>query len=310
MLVQRWGVLGGGFGLYGYIPALASNPLLRAIVLAKHHDVINKRPELRQYLPMINFVSTREEILTQSDSLIISVPPLIQKKYLMDTDLKKYKYLILEKPLAAVPIDACSILKRSIELSDSIRIGYSFLNTDWGRELIKKIEKIDSMCEIEITWHFYAHYFGSETPSWKGDHNQGGGPLRFYGIQLIALLGKAHDLDVKYSAIVSDKFLKPYQWQAEFVNSQGAKIRIELNCRSKSEKFQIRSNSRGSLEIFTLRNPFSNETAENGSDKRVGILSQIINSLDVDNQVYYRLYSRINEIWRDIESKTDWNVAT
>ena len=308
MLFQQWGILGGGFGLYGYIPALASNPLSRAIVLTKHFDVIKQRSELRQYLPIIDFVETREEIINKSDSLIISVPPLIQMKYLMEFDLKKFKNLILEKPLAATPKDACNMLIRGITLSDSIRIGYSFINANWARGLMKKIERLHSTGEIEITWHFYAHYFSSEASSWKGDHSQGGGVVRFYGIQLIALLGEVNELDVKFSTIVSDKLLRPYLWQAEFINRQGGKIRIELNCRSKSEKFQIRSISKGSLEIFKTKNPFSNESADNGDDRRVGILSKILNSFGVDDPIYYKLYSRINKIWGDVEDRANWKM--
>jgi len=302
---EQWGILGGGFGIYGYIPALAQRSISRIVVLEKHIDVINKREELKQYRSLIETASTREEIIKESNSLIISVPPLIQEKYLACMGANNYKYLVLEKPLAATPNEACKILEKSISLSESMRIGYSFSNTRWGNELIN-LGGFNKKGNVEITWHFYAHYLNADRFSWKGNHNEGGGSLRFYGIQLIALLGMVTGLVATHSSIVVDKFARPYLWRGEFINSQGGKIIINLNCCNKLEKFEIKINSKDDIKRIKLKGPFSNEMEINGADNRVGILSKILETLGNDNKYHYKLYTDINNLWSAVEKITEY----
>ena len=306
MIAQRWGVLGGGFGIYGYIPALAANPLSRITIIKKHFGFINARPELNQYLPLIDFVDTHEEILSNSESLVISVPPLIQIEYVLEAELKKFKYLVLEKPLAETPTNANKVLERGISQSNAMRIGYSFVYTLWAKDILENLEKFDKNSNIEINWNFFAHYFKLEEGSWKADHKQGGGPLRFYGIQLIALLACSEKVEVKNATIVVDEFERAYKWNAEFIAESGVKIQINLNCRSEVEEFEIRKKSKNINSKFSIKNPFYNETPKNGDDKRSGILRRIINSLEEDNQYYYEIYSRINKLWNEVESKVKW----
>ena len=53
---KKVGILGGGFGLYGYLPAFA-NLRFEIFTLSKYENFINKRPDLAKYIDKINFLN-------------------------------------------------------------------------------------------------------------------------------------------------------------------------------------------------------------------------------------------------------------
>ena len=77
-----WGIIGGGFGLYGYLPALSksSNPVI--LIHNKNLKFLNSRTELNQYMRFVKGVESYEEMLNTANSLVITTPPQVQEFYI------------------------------------------------------------------------------------------------------------------------------------------------------------------------------------------------------------------------------------
>ena len=88
------GILGSGFGVYGYLPAVCKN-LWTPIILEKNRSKIEARPELFQYKDRITYVSAEKTLIENSHSLIIATTPTYQTKFLQSNDLKNINHLYL-----------------------------------------------------------------------------------------------------------------------------------------------------------------------------------------------------------------------
>lgn len=300
---HTWGILGGGFGLYGYLPAIAGLKNSNVLILEKHIPFLELRSELKQYAPIVKVASSRNEIFWQADSLIFAVPPRIQEELLQQAGLHRYKFLLLEKPIAASPVTAMALLKSGIEMASSVRIGYSFMYSSWG-ERLSQSRLLLSAGDYKFSWTFLAHHFRSQVISWKGDHESGGGALRFYGIHLIAYFANISPTLVEYSRLICDQYGTPSRWQAGFKIQNGARITVDIDSRSQMESFEINSSS----NIWELRipSPFFCENSENEEDSRVPVLKKLLESFGTSNDELYKYYFRVNQLWAEVEEITEW----
>ena len=273
-------------------------------MLEKHLPFLESRSELKRYAPIIKLVKSRDDILSQADSLIFSVPPRIQEEVLRQIDpIQRYKFLVLEKPLAATPETAVAMLKKGIEIASFVRVGYSFLYSTWG-ETIRQSDLLLSAGDCKVSWKFFAHHFRSQMISWKGDHELGGGALRFYGIQLVAYFESLNKTGIEYSRLICDKHGKPSRWQAGFKIHNGARITVDLDSRSQIELFEIHtSNDACNLKIKT---PFSGENFENYGDSRIPALKKLLKSFGSNSDEFYKFYYRVNQLWTEVENITEW----
>ena len=303
-MTHTWGILGGGFGLYGYLPAIAGLKNTKVVVLEKHLPFLESRSELKRYAPIIKLVKSRDDILLQADSLVFAVPPRIQEELLQQIDpIQRYKFLLLEKPLAVNPGAAFEVLKKSVEIASFVRVGYSFLSSTWG-ETIRRSDLLLSNGNCEISWKFFAHHFRSQMSSWKGDHEQGGGALRFYGIHLIAYFESINQTSVEYSRLICNKHRSPKRWQARFKILNGAKITVDLDSHSQIESFEIYTSN--DICNFKIPNPFSSENSEKDEDSRIPVLIRLLETLKLSNSEVYKFYFRVNQLWTDVEKITEW----
>jgi len=302
---KKWGILGGGFGLYGYMPALSEMTNLPIVMLERHMEGAKDRPELRRYLSRIEGVKTVEELLKISESLVISVPPKNQQEIILKSNFKKYKNVILEKPLGTSPGLSKKVLEKACSHADAMRIGYTFSNTKWA-DYIERVKISNEIIDIE--WTFTAFHLSAGNDSWKATHEEGGGVLRFYGIQLIALLSK---WGVSYveSSIISLKYGESTAWVAIFHNEIGGRIHVKLDCFSPISKFIIKTMTSESQDFVHLESPFCGERTEYDRDERVGILKKIIESLERSNESYYESYANVNKLWDVIEKNTVWQIS-
>lgn len=301
---KSWGIIGGGFGLYGYLPAISQKMNCEVIVLKKNFKTITNRVELKKYIGAIGLVESYAELVQRSNSLVISTPPQMQEKYIALICSKKSKYenLILEKPLASNPIAAKKLLTLSIEKAESVRIGYSFIETEWAKSILESFN-LNKNKEIYIGWEFYAHHFKYHIDSWKAIHNMGGGVLRFYGIQIIALLIYINEaVFLVDSTIFYSQQDRPYRWIAKFQFKNGVIIDININSKSRDEKFVISSH----INNIVLKSPFDNQGSNALDDSRVPILKKLIDTNSKENKKIYKYYSDVNDLWLKVESNTVW----
>ena len=115
MPIFNWLILGSGFGLYGYLPAILKNEYNNIYLPHKYKTKIINRKDLNFFFERINWYDDLNEITKFIDSVVIASnpenQPLIVNNLLKINNIKKY---ILEKPLAINPICADNFLKQLI----------------------------------------------------------------------------------------------------------------------------------------------------------------------------------------------------
>lgn len=298
-------IIGSGFGIYGYLPALLEAFEEDVILPLSYQDKLLARSELVQFLPRICWVGTPDEALSKSTGLVLATTPArqltIASGLLGHANIKK---LILEKPLAPSPQLASLILSNVMSADIECRIGYTFLYCDWYSKVDwKAIE--NSSDEITLRWTFMAHHFLHHIQTWKRRHNDGGGVLRFYGIHIIALLASLGYSGLEYSVLDGQVKGEPERWKAIFVEDHLPNFTVELDSFSENKEFSIyRQDAETSHNLLSLQDPFGAEKSLKEQDVRLHPLTHLISSLDAPNASFYKLYESINALWSRVEQQT------
>jgi len=170
------GVIGGGFGLYGYIPAILQNKSYSVITLEKYKYKIHERKELSEAARLIHYGKDVSEIIRNSDLIILARRP---NDNLEIVKLIHDKKLIIEKPISSTPHGARIIYKITKSQGNQLYSGFVFKYLNWYKWL--KFTKAES---IIINWGIKK---SNNNDSWKYSEAQGGGLLQFYGIHFLNL---------------------------------------------------------------------------------------------------------------------------
>jgi predicted dehydrogenase len=314
--MSKFGILGSGFGLYGYLPALIDGCSHYVVLPERYRKSFIERPELAQYSSSIDWKTDEEAVLDCVDGIVLALSPVIQREILHKCLTRSsIRSLFLEKPLAHTPDVATEIYNELIRSRKVFRLGYTFRYTPWGKELLNTfITAKKASGSFFIHWSFYAHHYRYEMYKWKRFHNQGGGAIRFYGIQIIALLAEIGYLDVKISRSFGVNLNESEKWVAVVSGLGLPDCKIVVDTKSSVNKFQIGLNIYSSKELpmkysVNLSDPFEleNRTYQlDRTDRRVLILSQLCNSLCEDNTSIYEFYKATIKLWRIIEEKTNF----
>jgi predicted dehydrogenase len=296
-------ILGSGFGLYGYLPALQGLPC--QVLLPEHYrSTIESRKELSGFAAGIVWVADDDAAIDRADALIVARRPVDQSELIAAILRKKgLKRLLLEKPLAQTPAIAAQ-LHRQIALSGKIlRVGYTFGFTGWGRDLAARAAALSG--DIRIRWTFRAHHYAADRSNWKRFSAEGGGALRFYGIQLISLLADIGFDEVETSGTVSAQAGEADGWRAILLNEKGARCELELDSNCAETAFSIHAPSL-SLAI-SLSDPFG-ELPNGAQDRRVPILSALCEDMLTSEQPSLPSYGKTIALWQAIEDVTIHNI--
>ena len=288
--------MGSGFGLYGYTPA-AIRSGYRVHLSERYIQRFESREELLPFREQIDFVK-EDDLLRDAALCIIAKRPSDQYELLpLILDRASASKIMLEKPLAASPDQAkelCSLLRDS---KKAIRIGYAFLYTSWGREVVSKIKA--KKADIRIEWDFLAYHFKHDISNWKRFTSQGGGALRFYGIQFIGLLAAAGVWDVEESTISCANLDEAIRWKTELHEKGGSHVFLSIDSHSIQSKFHCQINTGKDFFDFSADSPF--ESSKSRLDSRIDCLSEIIRSFE--ENVLYSIDDSIM-LWSKIETHT------
>ncbi len=291
------GIIGAGFGLYGYFPAVVKTEG-KAALLDEAKEILASRLELQKYKDDVHWFKDVEEILPCVDKLIVSVPPKIQEKY-FDKILgcKNISNVVFEKPIASTPQLSQEIICRLLDTDKTFRIGYTFLYTDWFRNF--KLEYV-SDTDVEISWEFKAHHYKHDIQNWKKYNSDGGGVVRFFGIHLFPILVIFGFTKVIISETHGADSNDLQSWNAVFENTKGFKCSLSVNSNSENEHFKISTQE----ELISFASPFetANDTIQN-EDNRVVILERLLKSLvnKSEDESMFVLYKSSNDLWMQTE---------
>ena len=270
-------IIGKGFGLYGYLPAVLLNNS-KLILTKDYKSYVEQRSDVDIFLNQIDWSKNILEAVQQSNNIILAIPPLEQFKFLMENkDLLKNKILFLEKPIANSPNMSFDLLSFLENENLKFCVNYSFLYLGWFQKLKNKINALNTNSIISIRWEFRAHHLKNNIFNWKSELKSGGGIIRFYGVHLIAVLASLNYHNCK---IVKSKYNHNYAVFG-FVSSNKPDINIIIDIDASKEIFLIEmlDYSNNSSEIIIESNdPFysSNNTKSNILDRRVEYLRKYL----------------------------------
>lgn len=304
------GIIGSGFGLYGYLPAVL-NQESNVLLVEKARQTFSQRHELQPFADRVVWVDDVEELFRQAHTLIIATPPALQETYLRQAvGVESIKNFILEKPLATDPERSASLLELLQKHKKNFRINYSFLYTDWFarlQELVESEDKNDRF-EIDIFWNFKAHHYARDISSWKRSSDAGGGAINFFGIHLIAVAARLRFnriLSAETSGVQDDISL----FESALIRQSGDVFRLWVNTNSETSLFKVivrkSASADQSVTIFASESPFEPPLQINELDVRVPVLTRVINDLQSKKpgDDLCTFYEDVNDLWHALNQQ-------
>jgi predicted dehydrogenase len=170
------GVIGSGFGAYGYIPALIKEGNI-VNTLRRYRSKFDSRPELQEYIREIHFLDEMSELVRLSEKLVVALPPDIQNEFISTNELSGKK-MFLEKPLGVSSVEHVNVLRTLISKKIDFRVAYLFLYTDWYEKI-----RETNFDTLEIFWSFPWPQDG-----WKSELVDNYGASVYYGIHFYPVL--------------------------------------------------------------------------------------------------------------------------
>ena len=303
------GIIGSGFGLYGYLPALVQHSNEKIALLSKAYETFKNRPELQFCEQQIVWIDNEDDFFDAVGTVIFCVPPDVQTACLTKySNRSNIKRIVLEKPVAVSPEISDEFLHLLLRQHKSIRVGYTFQFLDWGKQLINIFQSTpDTIKNISIRWSFKAHHYKNNLSNWKRYNSAGGAVIRFYGIHIIALLaqlGYTNVLQSESRGFTNDDL---FLWKALFSNDHLPPFNILVDSNADTENFNLSIDYKKELNkeplIVSMPNPFGGNNFD-GVDERTGLLTQLIGSFDntIQSSSYFNFYFKVNELWSLVES--------
>jgi len=301
-------IIGSGFGLYGYLPALCEGPGDTIILPERYREQVFARPELCDYLTHISWAKDEEDAWSQAHAAVVATCPERQQEIVLQLlNHPMLEKIVLEKPVAVSPEKAAAILAALKQEDKSCRVDYSFLNTAWHTDLKLAVKNMDAHQRVCVSWRFLAHHFKHEFDTWKRFHGQGGGVLRFFGIHLIALLADIGYDNVIESNLCGENQDQPEKWEAIFSAEGMPGCHVIVDSHSPEEHFTIMATDAtdARTSLIALNNPFASEDSVGSSamaDNRIDPLIKLLRTFHEPDKQYDDLYKNVNDLWARVEA--------
>jgi predicted dehydrogenase len=295
-------ILGSGFGLYGYLPAFAAARDEGIILPERYRARFAARPELARFAGRVRWSADEAHALDRASTVALAKRPGDQTALVPQCLAHKgAERLLLEKPLAPTPSAAVELFEALMSSGRLFRIGYTFRGTAWATSLAAQLAT-RSTGPLSIRWRFMAHHFAHDLRNWKRFHDQGGGAIRFYGIQLIALLAELGYRNVVASRSSGVSANEIDRWNATFAGGGLPDCGITVDSRSDVTELHV-AQCAGDV-LAAQRDPFSAAASADGLDPRVRLLQELCASLWSDGADCYAWYGAANTLWRNVEAQT------
>jgi hypothetical protein len=305
-------IFGSGFGLYGYLPALIGCGQ-RVVLPARYRERFLARTELARFAGHIEWAADEAAALASADGVVVALRPGDQAAWIPRClNQPQLASLMLEKPLAPSPDEALRLQKLLRESGKSFRIGYTFCATPWATAVREFIgEDPDGL--LSVDWRFMAHHYRHNLPNWKRSHPEGGGAIRFYGIQLIAVLAELGYRDVVESRAFGPSDQEIVRWTAMVAGKGLPDCRLVVDCRSDVTEFVVQAQSpRGPQKrLFGNRDPFGDDArmaAPDALDSRVGLLQGLVSPLLQPGHASPVWYGDVLSLWQSVEASSDFSL--
>lgn len=178
-------ILGGGFGIYGYLPA-ALKANWNVATLSRYKADLNARVELSNLVHQVSFVDENNLDPNSYDAVVVARTPQQQVNFIR-ANPSFSGHLFLEKPLGD-SVNATTEVLDFLEFHKlRFSIAYLFQYQDWYQKIFLKRH---SGYKVMIDWRITPNV----NQNWKNEIGAGGGVLSYYGVHLLSLI-----IDCEYS---------------------------------------------------------------------------------------------------------------
>lgn len=299
-----YAIAGAGFGLYGYLPAIAGGRGGTVVLPESTRAKFEARPELAPFAGAIRWAPDLDAALARASVAVIAVPPAEQPgvvaRCLRNPGIGA---LVLEKPVAAMPAEARAVLDAIEKAGRRCRVGYTLLETAWADRLLEAPAAAGEPLDLE--WSFLAHHFAKGVATWKRNHAQGGGALRFYGIHLVAVLARLGYRDATRSLLTGADPGEPERWLATVTGPGLGDGTVVLDCRSPATVFRlVRQRAGFERRLVDLADPFESDPPADGTDRRVAPVARLLATLDEPDEPHRSRLAEVHRLWERIEAVT------
>lgn len=275
-------ILGGGFGLYGYLPA-ALKAKWRVSTLERYRNFLSDRTELVDFVNQITFVEEDNLDLDMYEGIVIARNPIEQLKFVKKTSDFKGHYF-LEKPIGATFDSSLELLRILETRVASFSIAYLFRYQDWYKKILAGS---DDDYNLSINWKIPR----VESTSWKNVDTLGGGLLSYFGIHLLAMIAELN------SEIESLQLFYKSDTLRIDSNESSKAFNIELSAAS-SPVFEITLSSPSHNYYWSGMSPFGSTPIAGLPDPRIPALAQYLSEPreQKDSKKLLLLERRIQEL--------------
>jgi predicted dehydrogenase len=173
-------ILGGGFGLYGHLPALLAAGR-NVATLDRYRPTIESRPELQTLIPQISWFADEEAAIAEAEAVVLARRPRDNASMALRLASNNGRQLIIEKPPAVSPGEAIALAGSLVQRGQSWASPYLFAYCDWFEPLNRSLR---GGAEAHIDWRIR---HSNRNGSWKLDTEEGGGDLAYYFIHCLAM---------------------------------------------------------------------------------------------------------------------------
>ena len=287
-------MFGGGFGLYGYLPALLYSGY-DVCLPCRYRSVLQGREDGRLWIEKVHWVKDERAALALAETVVIAKPPQYQAECVHSVLLQgsRLKKLFLEKPLAPSPSEAADLLALLRRQRIPFKIAYLFLYEPWLESLKEAVQRQENT--ISIHWSFLAHHFRHDLKNWKREQNAGGGVLRFYAIHLLAVAVYLGYSDVRMAELERDA----RRFSACLSGEGRADLFLDVDSGSEAAEFLIIAGTKQC--VVSAEDPFLRNKQLTGIlDYRVEVLHKYLTSPFWETDLYYE---QVIDLWAKIERK-------
>lgn len=175
-------VLGGGFGLYGHLPALVAAGRDVAAP-ARYRSLAEARPELAAVIAQVTWIEDERDAGSRATTVTLARRPNDNAQFARWALAGGTKArLVIEKPVAPDWRQAETLEAALVANGRRWAVPYLFLYCDWFRPISAAVREGRS---VRIEW---THHQSSRVRGWKKVKTEGGGAASFYFIHMLALI--------------------------------------------------------------------------------------------------------------------------
>jgi predicted dehydrogenase len=273
----RVGILGSGFGLYGYLPAvvrLGATPVLPE----RYRDKLRGRDDVARFEDQVLWAADDEALLARAEAIVLAIRPADQVARARQTlETPRISRLLLEKPLAPDPAAARALLDTLGAAGRTVRAGFTFRHTPWAARVKDWIGAAGPEQRLRIDWRFHAHHYRTDLETWKRRPSLGGGALRFFGIHIVALLAELGYRATVESTLRGEGPDDARAWQATFTGPGLPGCATVVESDASAAHFVVEGTAGTGVAPLRIDidDPFAESESEGPLDRRLGVLQPL-----------------------------------